>query len=270
MVFAGASLGDGTVVEYCIDIADRKKIETDPRIAEQSLRQSNEALLRANSDLKHFSYAVAHDMQEPLRMVTSYSQLLSADYHGRFDAKADQYMAFAMEGATRMQSLFKDLLDYWSVGEQKAEPILIECNAALDRALAYLETAITETGALITRRSLPQVLAEQYPITLLFQNLLDNSIKYRRRDTIPNIHISAEKDRSVWTFSIIDNGIGIEPEHRETVFAPFKRLHSREYPGTGLGLAMCRKIVERYGGQIWALSRTGGTTIQFTLPINSP
>ncbi len=268
LVTAGASLGDGTSVEYCIDISDRKRAEKQVLVGERNLGLANDALTRANTDLRHFSYAASHDLQEPLRMVTSYTQLLARDYQSKLDPQAAQYIDYAVEGARRMENLLNDLREYWSVDEQKPEEIVpVDCNQVLDRALEYMETAIRESGAAISREPLPAVLAEAYPLTLLFQNLIGNAIKYRRDGTPVNVHISAQRKGSEWVFSITDNGAGIEAEHLNDIFTPFKRLHPDQHPGTGLGLAMCKRIVERYNGRIWAESKMGeGSAFQFTLP----
>lgn len=268
MIFAGASLGDGTLIEYCMDISDRKRAEAQVTKSQFDLGIASDALLRANSDLKHFSYAVSHDMQEPLRMVMSFTQLLERDYRGKLSPQADQYIKFAVEGAERMQLLLNDLRDYWSVDEQKVPELgPVDCNHLLGLALEYLQTAIKESGASITHDALPAVLAEAYPLTMLFQNLIGNAIKYRRPDTPIKVRVSAQRKGSEWVVSVADNGLGIEPGYREKIFTPFSRLHSGEYPGTGLGLAMCKRIVERYNGRIWVESEFGqGSNFQFTLP----
>jgi light-regulated signal transduction histidine kinase (bacteriophytochrome) len=243
------------------DITERKLAEEELRTVEQNLRHSNE-------DLTHFSYALSHDMQEPLRMVVSFTQLLARDYHQKLDAKANEYIRQAVDGAMRMEALLTDLREYWSVSEQKVEALLpVDCNQVLERARLFLGSAIADSHATITHEPLPVVLMEEYPLTLLFQNLLSNAVKYRRPDTPLRIHIAAHRDGSAWRFSVEDNGIGIDERYLEQIFAPFKRLHGTKYPGTGLGLAMCKKIVERYHGRIWAESSAGkGTLIQFTLP----
>ncbi len=268
MVFAGASLGDGTLIEYCIDVSDRKRAEAQVLEGEHNLELADAALVRANTDLKHFSYAVSHDMQEPLRMVMSFTQLLARDYRGKLGAQADQYIGTAVEGAKRMEALLNDLREYWSVDEQKMEEsVPIDCNLVLERALEYLQSAVEESKAVVTHDPLPPVFAEYYPLTLLFQNVISNSIKYRRPETPPSIRVSAERNGSGWIFSVSDNGIGIDEAYLDAIFTPFKRLHGSEVPGTGLGLAMCKKIVERYHGRIWARSNEGGgSTFQFTLP----
>ena len=215
-------------------------------------RQAEETLRRVNEDLKHFAYAASHDLQEPLRMVMAYTQLLARENKGRLDPQSEQFVAYAVQGAQRMEALLRDLREYWSVNEQKIERLIsVDCNHSLEKALTLLEMPIRDSGAVVTHDSLPGVMAEELPVTLLFQNLIGNAVKYRRPEAAPHIHVSARAAGArVVEFSVSDNGIGIEAEHLETIFAPFKRLHGLEYPGTGLGLAMCQKIVERYGGRI--------------------
>jgi two-component system CheB/CheR fusion protein len=268
MIFVGADLGDGTTITYCIDASERKRAEDQAEEAGRNLRTSNEALIRVNADLKHFSHAVSHDMQEPLRMVMTYTQLLARNYQSGLDERATLYIRQAVLGAKRMETMLNDLREYWSVDEQKIEELIpIDCNLVFDRALGYLQTAIESSGAVVTHDPLPAVLAEQAPVTLLFQNLIGNAIKYRRQDAPPQVHVSAHKNETAWKFSVTDNGIGIEPKYLKEIFLPFKRLHGGEYPGTGLGLAMCQRIVERYKGRIWVESRYGqGSTFEFTLP----
>jgi two-component system, chemotaxis family, CheB/CheR fusion protein len=241
---------------------------TAQKCAEDKLRQVTEELRGANEDLKHFSYAASHDLQEPLRMVMSYTQLLAREQKGRLDPQADKYVAYAVEGAQRMEALLTDLREYWSVNEQRVENLVpVDCNEVLNKALSYLEIRVEENGAVVTHDSLPTVMAEEVPMALLFQNLVGNAIKYRRPNEPPRISISAAREDDVWNFAVTDNGIGIDAEFLQMIFAPFKRLHGREYPGTGLGLAMCQKIVERYRGRIWAESAAGrGSTFHFTIP----
>ena len=230
--------------------------------------QAEKALQNLNADLKHFSYAASHDLQQPLRMVMSYTQLLAKRYKGRLDPDADEYIAFVTDGARQMETLLSDLREYWSVNEHKIEHLgPIDCRLVLERALAYLEVPIEESNAVVTHDALPMVIAEEFPLTLLFQNLIGNAIKYHRPEVPPRIHLSAQHSAAEWKISVTDNGIGIEDKYLETVFAPFKRLHGAEYPGTGLGLAMCQRVVERYRGQIWIESNYGqGSTVHFTLP----
>lgn len=232
-------------------------------------RKLSEAMLRsANADLKQFAFAASHDLQEPLRMVTSYAQLLAKEYRGRLGKDADTYISYAVEGAQRMETLLKDLRSYWAVNEEKlGDPVPVDCNAALKNALELLAMPIRDAGATVTHDPLPTVTAEELPLVLLFQNLIGNALKYRRQAVPPEVHISAQQKDREWDFSVRDNGIGIEEEHLAQIFAPFKRLHGREIPGSGIGLAICQKIVERYSGQIRAESEFGkGTTFHFTIP----
>jgi PAS domain S-box-containing protein len=231
-------------------------------------RQAEEALRRMNVDLTHFAYAASHDLQEPLRMVMSYTQLLARENKGRLDPQSEQFVAYAVEGAQRMEALLKNLREYWSVNEQKIERLIpVDTDHSLETALALLRMPIQESGALITHDPLPTVMGEELPLTLVFQNLIGNAMKYRQPDAVPRIHVSARQTARVTEFSVRDNGIGIEAEHLKAIFAPFKRLHGNEIPGTGLGLAMCQKIVERYGGRILVESSFGeGSTFRFTIP----
>ncbi len=230
------------------------------------LKRAQEVLRRLNVDLKQFAYATSHDLQEPLRMVTSYTQLLARQYKGKLDRQADQFIAYAVEGAQRMETLLRDLREYWWVNDQKIEQNgPVDCNRVLEKVLANLEAGIQESGAVVTHDPLPTVIAEELPLVLLFQNLIGNAIKYHRSNEPAHVHILARRKANLWTFSVHDSGIGIEAEYLEVIFAPFKRLHGKEYPGTGLGLAICQKIVERYGGWIWVESAYGeGSTFYFT------
>jgi two-component system CheB/CheR fusion protein len=231
-------------------------------------KQRGDLLKRLNEDLRHFSYAASHDLQEPLRMVMSYTQLLARQYKGKLDPQADQFIAFAVEGAERMESLLRDLREYWSVNDQQtADPKPVDCGQALTKALLFLDLRIRESGGLVSHDPLPTVMAEETPLVLLFQNLIGNALKYRRPGEPPHVHVTAEQGASVWSFSVRDNGIGIEAKHTEQIFAPFKRLHGAEYAGSGIGLAICQRVVERYGGRIWVESEYGqGSTFRFTIP----
>jgi len=238
-------------------------------LAVDDITESKDLLLKINEELKDIAYATSHDLQEPLRMVVSYTQLLARDYKGQLDGLADQFIAYAVEGALRMETLLKDLREYWSVNEQWHErPLPVDADRVCEEILHVLHTAIQESGASVTHDHLPTVMAEEVPMRLLFQNLIGNAIKYRRPDEPAQIHIRARRKDGLWRFSVADNGIGIEAQHLETIFAPFKRLHGLdEYPGSGIGLAICKKVVERSGGQIWAESTFGqGSTFHFALP----
>ena len=233
--------------------------------------QSEKALQDMNADLKHFSYATSHDLQGPLRTVMSCTELLARNYKGRLDAQADKLIDYTVEGAHRMEALLRGLREYWSVNEKPIENLHpIDCNGVLKKALLFLDTPLQESGAIVTYDSMPTVIAEEVPLTLLFQNLIGNAIKYRRPEAPPRIHLSAERKGAAWRISVADNGMGIEAEYLQTIFAPFKRLHGTEISGTGLGLAMCQRVVERYRGRIWVESKYGqGSTFHFTLPVPS-
>jgi chemotaxis family two-component system sensor kinase Cph1 len=243
-----------------LDITERKE-------AEAALARKTEELACSNAELEQFAYVASHDLQEPLRMVSSYVQLLARRYKEKLDSDADDFINFAVDGADRMQALINDLLVYSRVGTEGKRLEPTSCETVLDHALANLQFAIEENGARVTHDPLPTVLADQSQLTQLFQNLLANAIKFRREEP-PHVHLGVERGESKWLFSIRDNGIGIEEEYGERIFEIFQRLHGRnEYSGTGIGLAMCKKIVERHGGRIWVAANPGsGSTFYFTLP----
>ena len=230
------------------------------------LGRLNEELDRSNKELAQFASVASHDLQEPLRMVSSYTQLLSRRYKGRLDASADEFIAFAVDGANRMQTLINDLLAYSRVGTRGKEFEPTDCNAAFDQAVANLKSAIDESGAVVTHGPLPTVMADRMQIGQLLQNLIGNAVKYHGAEP-PRVDFSAEQKGKEWVFSVSDNGIGIDPQFADRIFVVFQRLHTREeYPGTGIGLAICKKIVERHGGRIWVKSQLGsGATFYFTL-----
>jgi PAS domain S-box-containing protein len=253
---------EGTIVTSIVrDITDRKRLE-------EELRQTVQDLARSNADLQQFAYVASHDLQEPLRMVASYTRLLARRYQGRLDADADEFIAFAVDGATRMQALINDLLAYSRIGTQGRALELVDTGAVLAQTLATLPTAIEESSATISHGALPTVRAEPVQIGQLFQNLISNAIKYRG-EAPPQISVTAEQQDGYWVFAVRDNGIGLAPDFVERIFVIFQRLHTRaEYPGTGIGLAICKKIVERHGGRIWVESEPGdGATFYFTLPV---
>jgi PAS domain S-box-containing protein len=241
------------VLASVVDIAARKK-------AEMELRRSNE-------ELERFAYVASHDLQEPLRMVGSYVQLLGRRYQGKLDADADRFIAFALDGSVRMKRLIDDLLAFSRVGTRGVAPAPVDAGAALDAALTHLSLSIAESNALVTRDALPTVLADPGQLQHLFLNLVSNAIKFRGAEP-PQVHVSAAAVDDGWRFSVRDNGIGISPEYFERIFVIFQRLHARtEYPGTGIGLAIAKKIVERHSGRIWLESEPGrGATFFFTLP----
>jgi light-regulated signal transduction histidine kinase (bacteriophytochrome) len=217
--------------------------------------------------LGQFAYIASHDLQEPLRMVASYTQLLSRRYKGKLDSDADEFISFAVDGASRMQRLIQDLLAYSRVGTKGKDLLDTSSEEALQQALINLRGAIEESGALVTHDPLPTVPADEMQLIQLFQNLVGNAIKYQGPG-VPRVHISAIKNgKKKWIFSVKDNGLGIDPQYFEKIFGVFQRLHKREeFAGTGIGLAICKKIVERHGGSISVESQPGqGSTFRFAL-----
>jgi len=242
------------------DITRRKEDEA-------HLLQKVEELNRSNEELGQFAYVASHDLQEPLRMVASYTQLLSRRYKGKLGSDADEFIAFAVDGASRMQRLIQDLLAYSRVGTKGMELLDTSSEAALQQALINLRGAIEESGALVTHDALPTVPADEMQLIQLFQNLVGNAIKYQNPG-VPRVHISAAKNGGKkWIFSVQDNGLGIDSQYFERIFGVFQRLHKREeFAGTGIGLAICKKIVERHGGSISVESQPGqGSTFRFAL-----
>src|SRR5579859_486998 len=231
-------------------------------------RHAQEELARSNRDLEQFAYVASHDLQEPLRMVATYTQLLAERYQGKLDQNADKYIHYAVDGAIRMQILVKDLLAFSRVGRQEAVPQPVDCNLVIKTVIANLQAAIGESGAQVLYENLPVIVADHGEMVQLFQNLLANAIKFRSAAP-PVIHIVAENQKRDWLFSVTDNGIGIAPEHAEMIFVIFKGLHTHEeYPGSGIGLSICKKIVEKQGGRIWVQSQLGqGSIFHFTFPV---
>ena len=240
---------------------------TDIKKAEEMLRLKLEELALSNAELEQFAYVASHDLQEPLRMIASYLQLLQRKYQGKLDEKADKYIYFAVDGASRMQSLINDLLEFSRVTTKAKEFEPASSEAILETVLSDLEMVIKENEATIYYDALPEIVADSTQIAQVFQNLIINAIKFRGEEP-PEIHISAKEEKNHWLFSVRDNGIGIDPKYSDRIFEVFKRLHKREeYPGTGIGLSICKKIVERHGGHIWVESEPGkGSTFYFTLP----
>ncbi|MGH9756379.1 MAG: sensor histidine kinase, partial [Candidatus Acidiferrales bacterium] len=240
------------------------------RVAERTLELAERAkdLIRSNSELQQFAYVASHDLQEPLRMVASFTQLLAKRYRDKLDDDARDFINYAVDGATRMQTLISDLLTYSRVGTQGKPLEPTACDEVLDRVLRNLKFAIEESGAKVTREPLPVVMADAQQLGQLFQNLISNAIKFHG-ETPPRVEISAKSSGGIWTFSVRDNGIGISPDHSERIFIIFQRLHTRtEYSGTGIGLAVCKKVAERHGGRIWVESAPeGGSIFRFTIPV---
>jgi PAS domain S-box-containing protein len=246
------------------DITERKQ-------AEKQLKALNENLERSNRELEQFAYVASHDLQEPLRMVSSYTQLLEQRYKDKLDQDAQDFIGYAVDGANRMQRLIQDLLEYSRITTRGQPLALLDSHEVLGEAIKNLQVAIQESGALVTSNDLPIVLGDRTQIVQVFQNLIGNGIKFQRPDVAPLIHISTEDDlhdNRFRLFRVSDNGIGIEPRHFNRLFEIFQRLNSKkEYPGTGIGLALCKRIIERHGGRIWVESEPGkGSTFLFTLP----
>jgi signal transduction histidine kinase len=258
---------DGTPIAACHiarDVSERKHFE------DILLRQSEE-LRRSNAELEQFAYVASHDLQEPLRMVASYMQLLAERYQGQLDAKADKYIGYAVDGARRMQALINDMLALSRVNSRGAVFAPADCNSVIGRVLHDLDANIRQSKALVECEGLPTVVADERQLGQLFQNLVGNALKFRAQEA-PHVRLRAEPRQGAWLFSVQDNGIGIDPEHTDKIFILFQRLHSRQkYDGTGIGLAICKKIVERHGGRIWVESQPGkGSTFKFTLPVIQP
>jgi signal transduction histidine kinase len=291
MILVSGALGDVTAVE-CIrqgvtDYVLKDSLARLPEVVrralqekyERSLRQQAEKdlakkvdeLARSNADLEQFAYIASHDLQEPLRMVAAYTQLLSERYRGKLDENADKFIGYASEGALRMQVLIQDLLAFSRVGRANASYTSVDCNAVVEEVRKTLGPAIQESGAVMSHADLPTVWADRTQMTQVFQNLTGNAIKFRGEKPLI-VSIKAEKGGENWLFSVSDNGIGISPEFAENIFVVFQRLHTRtEYPGNGIGLAICKKIIERSGGRIWVESQAGsGSTFKFTLPLLEP
>ena len=250
------------VMATVVDITARRHAETE-------LQHTMSELQRSNTELEQFAYVASHDLQEPLRMVSSYLQLIERRYKGKLNSDADEFINFAVDGARRMQGLIEDLLAFSRVGTQGRPFEPVDANTALDRALKNLDLMIGESSATITRTELPTLNADPVQLIQLFQNLIGNGIKFCRPGEPPHIEISVVQNGSEWEFNVRDNGIGIDPQFAERIFVIFQRLHSRgKYPGTGIGLAICKKIVERHGGYIWVDSQPNtGASFYFTFPM---
>jgi PAS domain S-box-containing protein len=252
---------EGVLVTAAVrDITERKS-------SEQHLVKTVAELKRSNDELQQFAYVASHDLQEPLRMVASYTQLLAERYKGRLDSDADEFIAYAVDGSNRMQVLIQDLLAYSRAGTNGKALREIPSENALKEALVNLRATIQESGAIVTHDPLPLITTDGTQLAQIFQNLIGNAIKYRGA-AVPNVHISAVKNGNEWIFSIRDNGLGIDPQYFDRIFVLFQRLHGQaEFKGTGIGLAICKKMLERLGGRIWVESQPEkGSTFHFALP----
>jgi PAS domain S-box-containing protein len=270
---------EGLLVTAAIrDVTERKRTlqeirelngKLEQRVAERTaeLMESVEALRRSNDDLNQYVYAASHDLQEPMRLVALYSQMLDKKHGSELGDQAQKYLSYVLNGALRMESLLKDLLAYsqlGSFGEAPASPVA--CGDVMRKVVLNLQASIEQNGAFVTWNGLPTVVADEVRLVQLFQNLVGNAIKYRRQEA-PRIHVDAKRRLVDWLFSVQDNGIGIKPEYAQQIFGIFKRLHGNKYPGTGIGLAICQRIVESYGGRIWLDSVPGeGSSFYFTFP----
>ncbi len=240
---------------------------TERRRREEELKKLSDELARSNTDLKDFAYVASHDLKKPLQSIEGFAKLLARRYKGKLDATADEFIEYIGSSVKRMQELIKDLLEYSQIGakEKKFKPA--DCSGIVQKAVGNLHAAIEESNAVLTYDELPTIIIDTPQMISLFQNLIDNAIKFRG-EKAPRVHISAERKGDEWVFSIRNNGIGIDPKYAERIFGMFQRLHgSTDYPGTGIGLAICKKIIERHGGRIWVESEAGkGSTFYFTMP----
>jgi light-regulated signal transduction histidine kinase (bacteriophytochrome) len=248
----------GNIIKWfgtCTDIDEQKRVE--------------EELRHANEDLEQFAYSASHDLQEPLRSIKIYGQLLASRHSVKLDGEAQEFLGFVTAGASRMELLVRDLLAYTQVTKLEAPEEPTDANEALVATLADLGAALASSSAEITSDPLPSVCVHATHLKQLFQNLIGNAIKYRSNERKALVHVSAQKQNESWIFAVRDNGIGIEPEYKEQIFGLFARLHTgEEYSGTGIGLAICQRIVERYHGRIWVESEPGqGSTFRFSIPV---
>ncbi len=244
------------------DINDRKRVE-------EKLKQYAAELESSNQDLQHFASVASHDLQEPLRMVRSYLELIERRYRGKLDAEVDEFIGYAVDGAGRMQALIRDLLTYSRIGTHGRSFTQVDCAVALNQAMRNLSVALEESGAVVTTdENLPVLMADDVQLIQLFQNLIGNAVKFRSAEP-PRVHVACQTQEGRWMLSVSDNGIGIDPKFAERIFVLFQRLHSQaKYPGTGIGLALCKRIVERHGGRIWVEPRPGsGSELRFTMPM---
>ncbi len=238
---------------------------------ETARKELQDSLTESNAALEQFAYVASHDLQEPLRTMGAYSQLISRKYKGKLDEDADRFLGFIVGAATRMSALVTGLLSYARSTVRDDRPSSVALDEDVEAAISHLAQAIEECGGVVTHEALPVVQADRGQMVRLFQNLVSNALKYRHPERAPEVHVTAKQKGSEWVISVHDNGIGFDPKYAATIFTPFKRLHSGEqYTGTGVGLAICKRIVETHGGRIWAESRIGeGSTFHFTLPVDN-
>jgi light-regulated signal transduction histidine kinase (bacteriophytochrome) len=247
-------------------ILERRRLLNLERQRTIQLELADAELRRSNEELRRFASVVSHDLQEPLRMVTSYMQLLKRDLGENLTDRQREFLEFAIDGGRRMSALIQDLLAYSRVSSAEPRQEEVDCNQVLQEVEANLRASIEESGATVLSGDLPKLTADRLQIRQLLQNLLSNAIKYRSERS-PVVEVNAERNSNFWLFSVADNGVGIDKEKREQIFEMFSRLHDRTIPGTGIGLAICQRVVERFGGKIWVESRKGqGSTFYFTLP----
>ena len=271
---------DGTVVPVSLRISAIKDIDgritgaskivrdiTEQKLAEERLHKLLADLERSNRELEQFAYVASHDLQEPLRMISSYTQLLEQRYSAKLDDDAREFINYAVDGARRMQRLINDLLEFSRVSTRGRRLEAMDANEVLGTVRVNLSAAIDDSGALVTNGELPTVMGDRTQMSQLLQNLIGNAIKFRGA-AAPHVHIAASEGADEWVLTVKDNGIGIAPEYFDRIFVIFQRLHATaDYPGTGIGLAVCKRIVERHGGRIWVESESGaGATFSFTVP----
>jgi light-regulated signal transduction histidine kinase (bacteriophytochrome) len=267
--------GPRELVELTEDVDSmRARILTELRASQElneTLNRQAEELGRSNRDLEQFAYVASHDLQEPLRKVSGFCELLRSRYAGQLDERADQYIDFAVDGSRRMSRLIAELLAFSRVGRNTAERTEVDCGEALEQALHNLAVPLADAGAEVTHDPLPTVIGEPSLLVTVFQNMIGNAVKFRG-PAPPKVHVGVSRREDVWEFRVSDNGIGVEPAYAEKVFVIFQRLHGRdEYPGTGIGLALCRRILEYHGGSIWLDTEPSeGAIFRFTLPVAAP
>ncbi|HWY57037.1 MAG TPA: ATP-binding protein [Terriglobales bacterium] len=246
---------------------EEKQLRDQRRRSEEELAQKVAELARSNAELEQFAYVASHDLQEPLRMIATYTQLLAERYRDKLDERANKYIAYSVDGAVRMQALIQDLLKFSRVGKAAIEPRTTDCRMIVEQALKNLQAAVEESGAVVKWHGLPTVMADLSQMTQVFQNLIANAIKFHGSEA-PVIQIAAEKKENEWVLTVSDNGIGIPAENWQDIFVIFRRLHTRtEYEGNGIGLSICKKIIERHGGKIWIEAQAQpGSCFKFSLP----